>query len=108
MTLVEGNIWTIEVPENASYILFTNGGDLQTWDTDFVGGYIYNGFFSAVYGTELNNTLYVTGDGVFGEWDPANANGIMTNNGNGTFTITFEDVEKGQRITSRTISDDGN
>ena len=95
MTLNEDGIWTIELGSNAAYILFNNGEYYQTGDKDFAADTLYNGINSAIYGTELITNFYVTGDGVFGEWASDNANGIMTNNGNGIYTVTFTGIEAG-------------
>ena len=95
MTLGEDGLWSITVSNQATNILFNNGDSFQTVDQKLAADTVYDGFSSAAYGTELNTKFYITGNGVFGEWDAANAGGVMTNNGDGTFTVTFTGVEAG-------------
>ena len=93
MTLGEDGLWTIEIPENAQYIIFSCG-DYQTWDLPFYGNSVYDGWSYDAYGTELVTNFYVTGAGVFGEWATVTDH-VLVPNGDGTMTVTVNNVEAG-------------
>ncbi len=95
MVRQEDGIWTIQIPTNATSIIFNNGEDYQTWPQTFAADTVYDGFASGSYGSTIGTSFYVTGDGAFGDWVCDNAAGIMTNNGDGTFTAEIPNVVAG-------------
>ncbi len=92
MTQNEDGTWSIQLPETAANVIF-NDGIYQTSNLTFAADTIYNGIASAAYGNELNTNFYVTGSGKeFGNWAADHAAGLMTNNGDGTFSVTINNV----------------
>ena len=96
MLKVSDSVYSLVIPGNMTGIIFNNG-TYQTEDLTVPGdGYIHDGYQWVPYGDAFSTSFFVTGSGaVLGNWDADFPDGKMTNQGGGSFSVTFDNVPAG-------------
>lgn len=94
-------IWSYEVPSDASGLIF-NDGSSQTADltvpTDDKVMFVFENSYWTTYGkVEVVTEYFVAGSGALCgvEWNPGAAQNKMTENGDGTYSLTYTGVAAG-------------